>query len=213
MKEAITHARRLYRVCVVAALIVLLPCASASAEDRLVDITTLAPSIKVDLRYATKNNVVGRVMYARGQCFLREPVAKKLAAVQSMLREEHLGLLVWDCYRPRAVQAQLWVIAPDRHYVADPKRGSRHNRGAAVDLTLVDADGHALRMPTAFDDLSESAHRDATTTPEAAKNRARLRTAMEKAGFVPLTTEWWHFDDAQWREYPLTDVALESLAP
>lgn len=187
--------------------------ASAGAEERLVDLTTVAPSIRVDLRYASTRNVVGRVMYTHARCYLREPVAKKLAAVQAALQREQLGLLVWDCYRPRAVQAQLWAVAPDRRYVADPKRGSRHNRGAAIDLTLVDSEGHPLTMPTDFDDLSVRAYRDAETTPEAAKHRARLQAAMEPQGFLPLSTEWWHFDDAAWRSYPLVDTPFERLGP
>ncbi|HMY60336.1 MAG TPA: M15 family metallopeptidase, partial [Pseudomonadota bacterium] len=122
-------------------------------------------------------------------------------------------LKLWDCYRPHRVQYQLWDIVHDERYVANPHKGSRHNRGAAVDLTLVDAQGQELVMPTPFDDFGEKAHRSYQQLPPLAiQNRTTLEQAMAKAGFVGMPTEWWHFDFARWQGYPLDDIPFDVLA-
>jgi D-alanyl-D-alanine dipeptidase len=182
--------------------------AAAAPSDDLVPISTVAPGVGVDLRYATTNNFLHEALYPRATCLLRRRVAERLAAVQRHLAGEGLGLLLWDCYRPLAIQRLLWARVHDPRYVADPKNGSRHNRGAAVDLTLVDREGRPLPMPTDFDELGPAAHRSAPTTPEAALNRSRLEAAMKQAGFVPLATEWWHFDAEDWRKYQIADEPL-----
>lgn len=194
-------------------------CTGAWAEGRtsdlaLLDIRTVAPEVWVDLRYATAQNFTGKVLYPKqAACYLRTPVAKALASAASALAAEGLALKVFDCYRPKRVQFLLWEIVHDERYVANPHKGSRHNRGAAVDLTLTDRDGHELPMPTPFDDFSEKAHRSYSALPEETKrNRARLEQAMTKAGFVGLPTEWWHFDAADSQRYPIDDVPFESLA-
>jgi D-alanyl-D-alanine dipeptidase len=169
-----------------------------------VDIAALNPHIRLDIRYATTNNFTHRRVYEVARCMLREGTARKLDAVQRDLERMGLGLKVFDCYRPLSVQRKFWAILPDERYVADPAQGSRHNRGAAVDLTLVTSDGHELRMPTGFDDFTEKAHRDfQALPPEAIRNRTLLERVMKKRGFVPLPTEWWHFDDLDWRKYPI----------
>jgi beta-N-acetylhexosaminidase/D-alanyl-D-alanine dipeptidase len=183
----------------------------------LVDIATVDPTIRLDLRYATPDNFTGVAVYPAARCLLRRDAAERLARVQRRLQGDGFGLLVWDCYRPLAVQERFWALVPDERYVARPQRengrplaGSKHNRGAAVDVTLVDASGRPLEMPTGFDDFSERAHRGATNVKPAARaNAARLESAMTAEGFQPLPTEWWHFDAPGWQAYDLLDVPLE----
>jgi D-alanyl-D-alanine dipeptidase len=181
-------------------------------DDPLVEIASLDPSIVIDVRYATADNFVGRPMYPVGRAFLRGSAADHLVQVQQRLREQGLGLKIWDAYRPLSVQWALWEAVPDPNYVADPRRGSRHNRGAAVDLTLVDAEGRELAMPTGYDEFSERAHLDfVDLDAEILRNRAVLQEAMIAEGFQPLSTEWWHFDAPGWRDFPLLDIPLEDL--
>jgi D-alanyl-D-alanine dipeptidase len=185
--------------------------AASAGEDPLVDVRSWAPGIRVDLRYAGTRNRFGQPIYDSGRCFLRESVARRLAAVDKTLQESGVGLLLWDCYRPREAQERLWEDTPDKRYVADPKKGSRHNRGAAVDVTLIGVDAQPLPMPTDFDDFSAAAHRDAKADPQASQNRERLRKAMERGGFSGIATEWWHFDAPGWHKLPRFGPSLEEL--
>ena len=181
-------------------------------------VEALIPNLRFDVRYATADNFVGRPLYPGVHCWLQRSVAERLAKVQAALNGEGLGLKVFDCYRPFSVQEQLWTLVPDERYVGKPARGpdgkpvegSRHNRGAAVDLSLVDlASGEALPMPTDYDDFSERAHRDYRQLDAAVlANRARLEAAMAAEGFSGLATEWWHFDAPGWEHYPLLDIPL-----
>ncbi len=206
--------------CLIAALCSLacarpLPIAPPASESQvtkepLVDILEAAPSIRVDIRYATADNFTKTVLYPVNRCLLRLSVAQRLAEVQEDLRASSLGLKVWDCYRPLSIQEKLWALVPDPRYVADPKKGSRHNRGAAVDAALVDGQGRELEMPTAYDDFSERAHRDFQgASPQAAANRSILEKAMAARGFTGLSTEWWHFDAPGWQGFPLEDLPLQ----
>ncbi|MDZ7413270.1 MAG: D-alanyl-D-alanine dipeptidase [candidate division KSB1 bacterium] len=182
-------------------------------STELLDIRALDSTIVVELKYATSDNFVGQPLYGANVCYLRRPTAERLARVQQRLRAQGLGLKVYDCYRPLSVQWRMWELVPDTRYVADPRKGSRHNRGAAVDVTLVDTAGHELLMPSAFDDFSEKASRSyAQAPPEALRHRALLEEAMTAEGFVPLASEWWHFDDPQWERYSVLDIPLEKLA-
>lgn len=176
--------------------------------DDFVELTKLIPGLVLDIRYATTNNFTGQKVYPDARCFLRRATTEKLKLVQEQLGKEGLGLKIFDGFRPLAVQRKFWEIMPDDRYVANPANGSRHNRGAAVDLTLIRlSDGRELPMPTPFDDFSEKAGRDYSTLPaEIVRNRSLLREAMENHGFVGLTTEWWHFDDADWKNYPIADL-------
>lgn len=187
--------------------------ATAGGSDGFVDVLRLEPTLRVDLRYATTDNFTGRAVYPpSARCYLRAAVAARLVAVQRALTAQGLGLKLWDCYRPLGVQRTFFALVPDERYVANPAKGSRHNRGAAVDLTMVDAAGRELAMPTAFDDFSERAHRTYMALPaEALANRARLEQAMTQAGFVPMPTEWWHFDDRDAGRYPISDVSFDAL--
>ncbi len=173
----------------------------------LTDVAALDSSIIHDIKYATADNFTGQVLYPSSRCLLREPVAQRLLQAQRNLRTRGLGLKVFDCYRPIEVQRKMWSIYPDANYVADPASGSRHNRGASVDVGLVDAAGRELPMPSGFDDFSERSHLDfMTASPEALHNRRILQEAMRQTGFSPVTTEWWHFDSPDWRDYRLLDA-------
>ena len=188
-----------------------------SKPDQLVDIQKIIPTIKLDIRYATTNNFTGKAVYpvATGspvKCFLQKPVALALKKVQEELATLDLSLKVFDGYRPLSVQYKFWQLVPDERYVADPKKGSRHNRGCAVDVTLIKLDGSEVIMPTEFDDFTERAHSNYMNLPkEAIANRKTLRDVMERHGFTVLATEWWHFDYNGWMQYPILDIPLEKL--
>lgn len=177
-------------------MVVISLAATASAEraDDLVDVTDVIADAVVDVRYATADNFTGEALYPRAVCKLRRAVARRLARAAATLRAQDRRLVLWDCYRPVSVQAALWRRVPDRRYVADPATGSHHNRGAAVDVALADADGVLLAMPTAFDDFSAAAHRRRALRGSNGAEARRLDRAMRKAGFAGLATEWWHFD-------------------
>jgi D-alanyl-D-alanine dipeptidase len=175
----------------------------------LVEVRRIAPGIRVDLRYATADNVFGRRLYQRPRCLLRRAVAERLARVQRRLARHGYGLKIWDAYRPRSVQRVMWRIHPRGGYVGDPWHGSNHNRGAAVDLTLVRADGRPVAMPTGYDHFGPRAHLSYAHLPKAVReNRARLVRAMRAEGFRPYRREWWHFVAPDYRRYPMVDVPL-----
>ena len=179
---------------------------------RLVDIRTVNRNIRLDIRYATTNNFLKRKLYPISKCALRSSVAQKLSLVQTDLEKIGLGLKVYDCYRPFSVTEQMWEVLPNPNYVANPARGSRHNRGAAVDLTLVDRTGKELEMPTPFDDFTAKAHRDyAGGSAQSRKNRQLLEDAMKKQGFIGITTEWWHFDSEDWQKFAILDIPLGAI--
>lgn len=185
--------------------------AKEDAAD-LVDIQEIAPRIVLDIRYATENNFMKKKVYGVARCVLRREVAERLSQVQTDLEKQGLGLKVYDCYRPLAVQKIMWQIVAARPYVANPARGSKHNRGAAVDLTLVDSNGQELEMPTQFDNFTFRAHRNYQgASREAKKNRSLLQETMKKRGFIPLSKEWWHFDAVGWQKFEIMDVPLESI--
>lgn len=179
----------------------------------LVEVKKVVPTAQLDLRYATTNNFTHQKVYRSSRCFLTRGTAEKLKAVALDLQHEGLGLKIYDGYRPLAVQKRVWALVPDERYVADPKKGSRHNRGAAVDLTLVNLEtGKELTMPTGFDDFSERAHRDYDRLPQPVlENRRKLQESMEARGFIGMPTEWWHFDDTNWQKYPILDISIETL--
>lgn len=197
-----------------AALAVLLAagCAGAApgkSKPVLTDVPKVVPGVVLDIKYATADNFTKAVVYPAARCLLRPEAAVALGRVQAELSKKGLGLKLWDCYRPLSVQKRFWELVPDPRYVADPKKGSRHNRGAAVDLTLVDSAGRELEMPTGYDDFSEAAHRASTSgTPASRANAKILEDAMTARGFKGLPTEWWHFDFSGWEAFPLLDVPL-----
>ena len=185
--------------------------AAADPEKQLVDLASI-PGIQIDVRYATKNNFMKRELYPVARAFLRAPAADALRRVQEELAREGLGIKVWDAYRPYRVTEAMWEPIKDPDYVADPAKGSRHNRGAAVDLTLVDSRGYELQMPTAYDDFTPRAsHAYTDLSRQMILNRAKLREIMQKHGFDPLPSEWWHYDYRGWERFELMDVPLQDL--
>lgn len=173
----------------------------------LVKITDVDPDIAIDLRYATDDNFLHRKVYPENVAFILESVGRRLKRVNDRIKAQGLRLKIWDAYRPLWVQKEMWAILPDENFVADPAKGSRHNRGCAVDVTLIDAQGNELEMPTPFDDFTEKAHPDYMDLSVAAiQNRKILRDAMTGEGFLQFPTEWWHYDDPDWENHPVLDV-------
>ncbi len=174
-----------------------------------------AAGIRLDLRYATTNNVTGRVLYGQSRVFLQSVAADALMRARDSAMKEGYGLTLFDAYRPWRVTKALWDATPpsQRNYVANPKRGSRHNRGCAVDLSLHNLEtGTLVEMPSAFDDFSERAHRDFIgASAEAIANRERLERYMEAEGFIGMSNEWWHFDYRDWQGFPVLDLPFEEL--
>jgi D-alanyl-D-alanine dipeptidase len=184
-------------------------------QPDLVEIIKLDPTIRLDIRYATKNNFTGRPVYKESRAFLQRPAAEALARVNASLRKQGYGLMVFDGYRPWAVTKVFWDITPvdKRVFVADPSKGSRHNRGCAVDLTLYDLKtGEAVGMPSAYDEMTERSHINyQCATPEARRLRDILRAAMETEGFAVYEPEWWHYDYKDWREYPILNISFKEI--
>ncbi len=179
----------------------------------LFDIKEVNARIVVDMKYASEDNFTKKKLYDSNTCFLRKPTAVKLDAVQKELEKMNLGLKVWDCYRPLAVQRIFWAILPDERYVANPKTGSRHNRASAVDVTLVDSQGRELQMPTGFDDFTPRADHHYQDLPDQViRNRELLKGLMEKTGFISLPEEWWHYDDENWMQFDLMDIPFQDLS-
>ncbi|MEL6140079.1 MAG: M15 family metallopeptidase [Bacteroidota bacterium] len=162
------------------------------------EVTDLDPTIRLDLRYATDNNFVGEKMYDCGRCFYRPKVARALVRVHQALRQQNLGLKMYDCYRPGPYQQRLWDKVPDPRYVARPEKGSVHSRGAAADLTVVHFEtGEELDMGTNFDFFGKEAYTTTTDLPEEVlSNRKLFQQAMIAEGFLTIRTEWWHFNFA-----------------
>jgi D-alanyl-D-alanine dipeptidase len=185
-------------------------CSTTRQSAELADVQKLIPGLVLDIRYATTNNFTGQRLYPFSRCYLRRASAEKLRGAQAELETMGYGLKIFDGYRPLSVQWKMWEVFPNPGYVADPRKGSRHNRGAAVDVTLIRLDsGAELPMPTSYDDFTEKAHRDFKDLPEEViRNRELLEQVLTRHGFVGLPTEWWHFDDTDWRKYPLLDVDI-----
>lgn len=168
------------------------------SDDEFVRVLDQIPDMVVDLKYATTDNFTGQVIYASHEAWLRYGTVKKLMLVQEELAKQGLRLKLWDGFRPPSAQFKLWEICPDATYVSDPNKGfSSHSRGNTVDITLVDANGNELEMPTGFDDFSELADRDySDCSAVAAQNAKTLEDLMKKYGFKGYYGEWWHYTDA-----------------
>lgn len=179
----------------------------------MVDLTVFIPGIVLDIRYATENNFTGQQVYSTAEAFVRKPVAEALLRVQLELRKMGLGLKVFDAYRPYRATLRFYRVYPDKSFVAAPWLGSRHNRGAAVDVTLIDFEtGEELAMPTLFDDFSERASPSFMDLPdEVIRNREKLISIMSKHGFSVFHTEWWHFDFRGWEQFGLMDIDFSEL--
>lgn len=183
------------------------------SSQSLIDLKKFIPSIKLDIRYATKNNFLGEPVYKQKRAFARYPAAIALKAVQAELKEKGLGLMIYDGYRPYTVTCKFFEKTKDTVFCAVPWRGSRHNRGCAIDLTLYSLKtGKALPMPTPFDDFSKKAHAEYKDLPaNIIKNRETLKEVMAKHGFKVLADEWWHYDYTDWNKFDLMDIPFENL--
>lgn len=185
--------------------------------SELVELVRLDPTIKLDIRYATANNFVGRPVYDEARAFLQRPAAEALVKAHRWLKSHGYGIVVFDGYRPWRVTKLFWELTPPdkRDYVADPAKGSLHNRGCAVDVSLYELrTGELVTMPSDYDEMSERAHPDYTGgTEEQRRLRDLLRTAMELHDFKVYRYEWWHFDHKDWRQYRVQDVLFSEIPP
>ncbi|NJK63213.1 MAG: M15 family metallopeptidase [Synechococcaceae cyanobacterium SM2_3_1] len=185
-------------------------------SPELLELTKLDPSLYLDIRYATPNNFLGRPVYTEAKAFLQAPAAAALIRAHHSLASQGLGLLIFDGYRPWDVTHTFWNQTPsEKHlFLANPARGSRHNRGCAVDLTLCElATGAELPMPSEFDEMTERSHiyySGGSSTERA--NRALLQEVMTREGFLLFDPEWWHFDHPDWPFYGLLNLTFAELA-
>ena len=218
-------ARRLLFASLVCALALLPPVARAQNQPPkeegtfrapdLVELVKLDPAIKLDIRYATPNNFTGRPVYTEARAFLQRPAAEALVRASRALRANGYGLAVFDGYRPWYVTKLFWDLTPadKKQFVGDPSKGSRHNRGCAVDLTLYDLKtGREVSMPSEFDEMTERSHISyAGGTPEQRRLRDLLRASMEAEGFTVYEPEWWHYDFKDWRQYPILNISFSKI--
>jgi D-alanyl-D-alanine dipeptidase len=178
-------------------------------------VATLDPRIKLDIRYATSDNFLSTPVYSSARAFLQRPAAEALLRAHRELMKQGYGLLIFDAYRPWYVTKVFWdATPPDKHeFVANPAEGSRHNRGCAVDLSLYDLkSGREVEMTGVYDEMSERSYPDyAGGTAEQRAHRKVLRHEMEKQGFTVYTTEWWHFDYKDWKQYAIQNVPFEKI--
>jgi D-alanyl-D-alanine dipeptidase len=183
----------------------------ADSNKTLVEIKSRIPNIVLDIRYATENNFLKKVFYKEAKAFARLPVVKALQAVQAELNTQGLGVKIYDGYRPYAITVQFYQSFPDSTYVASPWSGSKHNRGCALDMTLVDLKtGNELAMPTPYDSAVKESWADAPVQDSVAlKNRELMKAVMAKNGFTVEPSEWWHYNFNGWRDYPLMDMSFE----
>lgn len=187
------------------------------STKKMVELKGLIPNIVYELRYASRNNFMNRMMYPAGTTttFLRLPAAKALLKVQQELKTKGLGIKIYDAYRPYSVTVKFWELVKDEDYVAHPAKGSGHNRGIAVDLTIINiksAMGTEVLMGTAFDNFSDTAHHSFTKlSNEILQNRQLLKSIMEKNGFKAYNKEWWHYSWPESGRYELLDIDFKKL--
>lgn len=190
-----------------------------SYKANLVEVNRLEPGVHLDIRYATKNNFTGHILYKQARALLLDEPARALVRAHSALGKHNYGILIYDAYRPWRITKLLWDSASDADrrggYVANPGIGSRHNRGCAVDVGLYDlTTGREIVMPSGFDDFSERAHADwEGATADTRRTRDMLRQAMEAEGYTVLANEWWHFDYRGCDQQPALDIPFESIKP
>lgn len=185
----------------------------SSELNMMVDLKKIIPNINLELMYTTPNNFMHTVLYPpTTTTYLRLPAALALKKVQDAFRKENLALKIWDAYRPYSVTLKMWDLIHDDRYVADPSKGSGHNRGIAVDLTIISLkDGKELDMGTGYDNFTDSAHQDFTQLPQTVvNNRKLLRNVMVENGFAIFATEWWHYYYSE-RQFDILDFSFDDL--
>ena len=184
-------------------------------EAQLVELVKLDKTIKLDIRYATADNFVGKAVYPEARAFLQRPAAEALLKVHQKLKKKNLGLVIFDGYRPWRITKLFWEVVREdqKKFVADPAKGSKHNRGCAVDLSIYDLKtGELVEMPSGFDEFTMRSSPDYKGgTKKQTKNRDKLRKMMEAAGFTVNPNEWWHFDYKNWEDYAIYDIAFSEI--
>lgn len=164
-------------------------------QSDFVRLKDLSPDFVYELKYATPDNFLKQAVYDCGECYLRKSTAEALVKANEAFKQLGYRIKLFDCYRPLSVQKKMWKILPGTHYVANPAKGSKHNRGAAVDLTLVDAQGKELNMGTPFDFFGKEAHHSYTEhSKEVLENRKLLKETLDKFHFKSIYSEWWHYE-------------------
>jgi D-Ala-D-Ala dipeptidase len=164
-------------------------------QSDFVRLKDLSPDFVYELKYATPDNFLKQAVYDCGECYLRKSTAEALVKANEAFKQLGYRIKLFDCYRPLSVQKKMWKILPGTHYVANPAKGSKHNRGAAVDLTLVDAEGKELNMGTPFDFFGKEAHHTYTQhSKEVLENRKLLKETLNKYNFKSIYSEWWHYE-------------------
>lgn len=185
----------------------------SNPDNELIDLEKSIPGIVLDIRYATNNNFTGERIYTLAKAYARKPVAEALKRIQADLKTKGLGVKIFDSYRPYRATVKFYEVYRDTTYVASPYRGSRHNRGCALDLTLINlASKEELKMPTEYDSFTKAAWPSTPVAdPLIKKNRQTLIDAMQKHGFRVNSSEWWHFDFVGWKKFDVLDIEFEEL--
>ena len=187
----------------------------ATRKPDLVELVKLDPTIKLDIRYAGTNNFLGKPVYKEARAFLQRPAAASMLKAHRELQKSGYGLMIHDGYRPWAITKLFWDMTSgvQREFVADPKTGSKHNRGCAVDLTMYDLKtGKAVEMPGGYDEMTERSYPDYKGgTADQRARRDLLRKVMESHDFTVEPNEWWHFNYKDWKEYPILDIAFSEI--
>jgi len=183
------------------------------ANPKLQLVALKSDYIQQNIKYATADNFTKEIVYDTAAVYLSAQAHDALLKVINQLKSYNVGLIIYDAYRPYRYTVKFWDIIQDDRYVADPKKGSRHNRGCAVDVGLYNLKtGKPLEMPTAYDDFSENASVNSKNrTKLQAKNVELLQKAMTDCGFQLFATEWWHFDYSGWQQYPIYDISFQEL--
>ena len=185
-------------------------------KAHLIELISLDDTIKLDVRYATENNFMGKKVYPEARAFMQKPAAKAIVRVHKKLKKQGLGLVIYDGYRPWTITKLFWdTVQPEqRKFVADPTKGSKHNRGCAIDLGIFDLKtGLAVPMPSGYDEFSDRSSPNYTGgTEEERRNRDLLRSLMEAEGYTVNSDEWWHFDYKDWEKYAIYDISFAEVA-
>jgi len=186
---------------------------AANPQNELVNLEKFIPGLKLDIRYATTNNFTGEKIYTMARAYARKSVAESLKKIQADLKKQGLELKIFDGYRPYSATVKFYETYHDTTYVASPYKGSRHNRGCALDLTVIDSKtGVELEMPTGYDSFKKEAWPTTPVRdPKIRKNRQLLIEAMGKHGFKVNASEWWHFDFVGWQKFSVMDIDFEEL--
>lgn len=186
---------------------------SSKPQNELINLEKSIPHLVIDIRYATENNFTKEKIYNLARAYARKPVAEALRKAQGEFKKHGVGIKVFDAYRPYAATVRFYEVYRDTTYVASPYRGSRHNRGCAIDMTLIDLKtGKELPMPTEYDSFRKEAWPTTPVKdPVVKKNRELIISVMQKCGFKVNSSEWWHFDFIGWKNFDVMDISFEEL--